>query len=185
MPAAEPRTVGEHLYWSYANLAMAHAAFNDGAHAYGRKHQAIRARLYAGLRKGTMQLGSVADDERIKMLLPQACCYCGAPEPLTIDHLIPRSRGGPDTGDNLVWACRACNSSKGARDVMDWFAGRGLACPLLLARRFLKLAITIAKTQDVMGQALDDAPPLPFSLAAIPTWFPIEGAQLWVTPLPP
>jgi hypothetical protein len=38
----------------------------------------IRARLYKGLRGGTMNIGPIADDERLKMILPQACCYCGS-----------------------------------------------------------------------------------------------------------
>lgn len=43
------------------------------------------------------------------------CRYCGATDDLTIDHLIPRCRGGNDKPSNLVVACRSCNSSKGAR----------------------------------------------------------------------
>lgn len=184
MPAPELRTVGELLHWSYANLAMAHAAVSEGASKYGRKHWAIRSRLYAALRNGTMQIGSIADDERIKMLLPQACCYCGSTEHLAVDHLIPRARGGPDTGDNFVWACRACNSSKGTRDVIDWLAGRGQQCPLLLVRRFLKLALVIAGTQDVMNRGVDETLALPFSVTAVPTWLPLDDAKLWITPLP-
>lgn len=42
------------------------------------------------------------------------CRYCGAPAD-SVDHIIPRSRKGADDPDNLVAACRTCNSSKGAR----------------------------------------------------------------------
>lgn len=46
----------------------------------------------------------------------RTCRYCGArSSPLSIDHVIPRSRGGPDCASNLVVACRSCNSRKGAR----------------------------------------------------------------------
>jgi len=44
------------------------------------------------------------------------CCYCGRGDlPLTIDHVIPKSRGGQDTWDNLVAACIHCNNKKGNR----------------------------------------------------------------------
>lgn len=43
------------------------------------------------------------------------CQYCGARDRLTIDHVMPRSRGGKDTWENLVTACTACNSRKGNR----------------------------------------------------------------------
>ena len=44
------------------------------------------------------------------------CQYCGVrTRDLTIDHVIPRSRGGPHTWENLVSACRSCNHHKGGR----------------------------------------------------------------------
>ncbi len=44
------------------------------------------------------------------------CQYCGyRGEHLTIDHVIPRSRGGGDTWENLVTACVRCNIKKGNR----------------------------------------------------------------------
>ena len=42
-----------------------------------------------------------------------SCQYCGSTRNLTIDHVIPRSRGGQDTWENLVSCCDKCNVSKG------------------------------------------------------------------------
>lgn len=45
-----------------------------------------------------------------------ACQYCGyTGEDLTLDHVIPRSRGGMDTWENMVTACVRCNVKKGNR----------------------------------------------------------------------
>ncbi len=41
------------------------------------------------------------------------CQYCSKRTELTIDHVLPRSRGGKDTWENLVAACRKCNVTKG------------------------------------------------------------------------
>lgn len=41
------------------------------------------------------------------------CQYCGSSSDLTIDHVIPKSRNGKDTWDNLVTACNKCNHRKG------------------------------------------------------------------------
>lgn len=41
------------------------------------------------------------------------CQYCGSTRKLTIDHVIPKSKGGEDTWENLVVACSACNTKKG------------------------------------------------------------------------
>lgn len=51
------------------------------------------------------------------------CSYCldemtleqGSPKEATIDHLVPRCKGGTDDPANLVIACRSCNSRKGGR----------------------------------------------------------------------
>ncbi|MFS8781621.1 HNH endonuclease [Synechococcus sp. W55.1] len=44
------------------------------------------------------------------------CQYCGCfGEDLTLDHVIPRSRGGGDTWENVVSACVRCNVKKGNR----------------------------------------------------------------------
>ena len=44
-----------------------------------------------------------------------SCQVCGADENLTIDHLIPISKGGTDDLDNLLTMCGRCNFSKGAK----------------------------------------------------------------------
>jgi len=47
-----------------------------------------------------------------------ACQYCGKKpslRELNIDHVLPRSRGGPDSWENLVTSCMPCNLRKGWR----------------------------------------------------------------------
>lgn len=41
------------------------------------------------------------------------CQYCGSSKQLTIDHVIPRSKGGKSNWTNLVTACHRCNVNKG------------------------------------------------------------------------
>ena len=43
------------------------------------------------------------------------CQYCGSKKGLTLDHVLPRSRGGGDSWENLVTACDHCNVKKGNR----------------------------------------------------------------------
>ena len=42
-----------------------------------------------------------------------ACQYCGAGKDLTLDHVTPRSKGGRSSWNNLVTACKRCNTKKG------------------------------------------------------------------------
>lgn len=43
------------------------------------------------------------------------CQYCSSPDELTFDHVIPRSRGGRTTWENIITACAPCNLRKGGR----------------------------------------------------------------------
>ncbi len=43
------------------------------------------------------------------------CVYCGSPDELTFDHVIPRRLGGKTTWTNIAAACSSCNLKKGGR----------------------------------------------------------------------
>lgn len=58
------------------------------------------------------------------------CQYCGkrpSHRDLNVDHVLPRSRGGADSWENLVVSCRLCNLKKGRRTPAE--AGMTLARP--------------------------------------------------------
>lgn len=64
------------------------------------------------------------------------CALCGATKesrPLDVDHIIPTSRGGKSTKDNLQVLCFKCNRSKGNRDSTDFRSSTGAdfetSCP--------------------------------------------------------
>ncbi|CAN1518471.1 McrA Restriction endonuclease [Caulobacteraceae bacterium] len=44
-----------------------------------------------------------------------SCQYCSSGSDLTFDHVVPRSRGGRTTWENIVTACARCNLTKGGR----------------------------------------------------------------------
>jgi len=193
MASVIPKTIGEALYWSYANLAMAAASSQHGKPAYQKIDYIIRGKLYYGLLRGTMKLGSFLEDEKMKMALAGMCCYCGSDSDLTLDHLIPKIKGGKHAADNLVAACRPCNSSKNARDLLEWMARAERFPPLFLLRRYLKLAIGYCVENRLMDVALAPAaeaaskqpslfedvatgeavsPPLPFAISLLPFDYP-------------
>jgi len=49
------------------------------------------------------------------------CAYCGTEENLTIDHVVPRSKGGADFTKNVVCCCHSCNQSKSNTPWEDWY----------------------------------------------------------------
>ncbi len=73
------------------------------------------------------------------------CQYCGTRKELTIDHVIPRARGGKDTWTNLVTACKKCNARKG--DFMPEEAN------MLLRKKPHKPSYSIFLRDHLNGQA--------------------------------
>jgi predicted restriction endonuclease len=49
------------------------------------------------------------------------CAYCGSEENLTLDHIIPKSKGGTDKTTNLICACKECNHDKGHQFWSEWY----------------------------------------------------------------
>ena len=92
------------------------------------------------------------------------CVYCDAPA-TSLDHVIPKSRGGPHTWDNVVSACGRCNHEKADRHIAElgWRLRRAPSVPSGAAWRV------------VGGKRVD------------PRWHPFLGEpeqqdELWDTP---
>lgn len=76
-----------------------------------------------------------------------SCCYCnhGVEDSvrLTLDHVIPHSKGGDNSERNLVTACLECNSARGNKPVTR-FAPRRV-CQVILVRTNTPIDVPAAK----------------------------------------
>lgn len=162
--------IRELLYWSYANLAMADYAVTKNLEKYDRTCFMIRARLFKGLSNNTMHMKSLFDDEKIKLNAGAKCSYCGATDSLSLDHILPRHYGGEDSGDNLVLACKTCNSSKGDKDMLQWMKSHGKPIPLMVLRRYLKLVYNYCDKNELLDKKVNDIKDLklPFDVEQLP-----------------
>ena len=59
--------------------------------------------------------------EEIKLSFSNKCCYCGKEKMLAQEHFIPVASLGSYDINNIVPACKSCNSSKGPRDFFLWY----------------------------------------------------------------
>lgn len=55
--------------------------------------------------------------EKVFKLHGDVCLRCGSDEHITLDHVVPVSRGGKNTISNLQPLCRSCNSTKGTKTI--------------------------------------------------------------------
>jgi len=74
------------------------------------KPSVIRVKSYIKIKHNKVALNR----ENIYKRDNYTCVYCGETEKrlLTLDHVVPKAKGGPNTWDNLVTACKKCNGEK-------------------------------------------------------------------------
>jgi 5-methylcytosine-specific restriction endonuclease McrA len=105
-----------------ARVNMVNQAWRD---ANPDRFKIIKRRAFARRRARIAQVLSTLTAQEWEAILAAAghsCIYCGAKKQLSQDHLMPISRGGPHTAENVAPACKSCNSSKGAKAVMEFLA---------------------------------------------------------------
>ena len=150
-PPKYVNTVRRLVYWQYAQLIAKAAGFEDN---YG-----FVVSRYKKLASGEMKWSSSVRDYQKELDKGRICVYCGATTSLTTDHIVPISRAGVDprvsrlvdSSDNCVCACKKCNTSKGDRDVFEWYGPqRTDEIPKLVLSKFLKLSYTLHETQGTL-----------------------------------
>ena len=103
----------------YTALGKAWRAANpEKVRARGERRRARKAAVPSGPKPTLDELIDMQDG---------TCVYCRTVDPPIwhMDHVIPISKGGPDTADNVVAACASCNTSKQDRDVDEWMRFKG------------------------------------------------------------
>lgn len=100
----------------------------------------------------------------------------------SVDHVVATSAGGADSGDNIVLACRSCNSSKCSRDLFHWWSTTrpGLP-PLFVIRIYIKQAIAYAQVHGLDDVPLDQVHGHPFRFDLLPVEYPAPN-ELIFTP---
>jgi 5-methylcytosine-specific restriction endonuclease McrA len=93
---------------------------------YGKTHPEV-SRINAEKRRAAKYANTPIEDMLTSTewlaILAEAnghCHYCDREAKLTLDHVIPLSKGGKHSKDNVVSACVHCNSSKGNKTLEEW-----------------------------------------------------------------
>jgi hypothetical protein len=138
MPPKNVRTIRQLIYWEYAKL-IAGRAVGDS------KNYRFVMHCYKKLENGHMTPSTILRENKLLVESKKVCAYCeNVCDDLQWEHIIPLSRGGPDTIDNMVLACRKCNLAKGTCDPFEWYGKeRRYEIPRLVLGKYLKLVFEI------------------------------------------
>ena len=114
MPPQAVKTVRNQIYWQYSKIIADSAGVGSGNFAFVMNR-------FKKLQGGEIEWAGSIREYVKERELPKACIYCGRKRNLSYDHLFPKNRGGPDIPDNVVLACKSCNSSKGDKCFYEWW----------------------------------------------------------------
>jgi len=144
MPPPAVKSIRDLIYWQYAKIISESAG-------YGKKQYGFVMNRFKALKSGEISWSTSIREyikEREKL---DVCIYCGSKTDLTIEHILPRSRGGPDTPDNAVWVCRKCNSSKGGKRLYEWYElDRRYEVPRIAEGKYLKLLYSLHEENGML-----------------------------------
>jgi 5-methylcytosine-specific restriction endonuclease McrA len=137
MPPSAVRTLQDLLYWQYAKII-------SGSSGAGKRQYAFVMDRFTKLRAGQISWDAIREYVKERED-PSHCLFCNSTGQLTLDHLVPRSLGGPHDEKNAVWVCASCNSSKGGRGLYEYWTdkaglrGAKYSVPRIAEGKYLKL----------------------------------------------
>lgn len=148
MPPTAVKTIRDLIFWQYAKIISKSAGF-------GKENYGFIMDKFKKLRDSRLEWSGAIREYIKEREKPDVCIYCGKKAKLTHEHILPTSRGGPDTADNAVMVCASCNSSKGSKRLYEWngLDGRN-DVPRIAEGKYLKLLYSLHEKRGTLDRNL-------------------------------
>jgi hypothetical protein len=151
MPPPYVKTIRDELYYEYAKLIS--------RSALGKINYGFIGDRFKELRANHITISGTIREWEQEQRLPKQCVFCGATRSLEKDHLVPQSRRGSNSADNMVWSCKTCNTSRRNRRIFEWLGlEKKDQLRRLVAGKYLKLLLNmheIAGTLDTHKKEIE------------------------------
>jgi len=130
MPDRDVKSIRDLIYYQYSKIIARRAfAAPDGRDAK-KKHYGFIKKTFRELKAGAKTWSEITREDWQFVESEKVCIYCGRANDLHQEHIVPRSLAiKPECANcdtiqgihNQVWACRECNSAKGAMGLYEFF----------------------------------------------------------------
>ncbi|MEW6515381.1 MAG: HNH endonuclease [candidate division FCPU426 bacterium] len=131
MPPTAIKTIRDLIFWEYAKLISQSAG-------KGRDNFAFVMFKFKELQSRAISWSTILRED-LKTSRDE-CAYCGAKSNLSHDHIVPKRECHYDEIHNIVAACKSCNSSKGDKDLIEWYGlDRRAEIPRIVMGKYLKM----------------------------------------------
>ncbi len=156
LPPSAVKTVKDLIYWQYAKIISKSAGM-------GKKNYGFIMSKFKDLQKGEIEWSTSIREYVKEREAEDKCIYCeDEKENLTLEHLLPLSREGPDLSENAVLVCQSCNSSKGDKRLYEWYADKedmetaSYDVPRIAEGKYLKLLHKLHKEKGTLNTSLEE-----------------------------
>jgi len=131
MPPKAVKTIRDLIYWEYAKLI-------SGSAGFGRKQYPFVMRKFMELKKGIIKWSDIVREDLSTDTTK--CVYCSSKQDLSNDHIVPKRECHFREIHNIVTCCNKCNSSKGDRDLIEWYGlEKRYEIPRIVMGKYLKM----------------------------------------------
>ncbi len=145
MPPKAVKTIRDLIFWEYAKL-ISGSALGD------RKNFGFIMSSFKKLQLGEMKWSQVLREDL--HMDPTKCIYCGATADLSNDHIVAKRECHFAEIHNIVKACKKCNSSKGDKDLMEWWGlEKRYEIPRDVMGKYLKMLYLCHECRGTLGAA--------------------------------
>ena len=146
MPSAYVKTIEDLIFYEYAKLI-------NKAAKMASNNFAFRTSIWKKLKSGEIKMSTSIREWEIERKSRNVCIYCESNEKVQTEHIIPKSKGGPNIADNLVDSCQKCNLKKSNKDVFEFCAMLEMDVPRLVKGKILKLVYLKHKEKGTLQES--------------------------------
>jgi hypothetical protein len=149
LPPTVVKDVEDLIYWQYAKIIAQSAGFS-------KKEFGFVTNKFKQLKQGDILWNEIREYIKERQTHNE-CIFCQETANLTLEHMLPQKFNGPNTERNLVWICRGCNSSKGAKRLYEYYVFKGgldaakYGVPRIAEGKYLKFAYEVLQENHLLN----------------------------------
>jgi hypothetical protein len=145
MPPSAIKTIKDLIFWEYAKL-ISGSALKD------RKNYGFIMKKFKELQTGKIVWSDILRED-LKMDQTR-CEYCDSTEALSNDHIVAKRNCHFREIHNIVKACKKCNSSKGNKDLIEWWGRERIyELPRIVYGKYLKMIYVCHECRGTLDNA--------------------------------
>lgn len=177
----------DHIFWSYSMLTVTRTIMECTKAGRPDPYSGGRTKasniIMSKFKNNTMNVRNLDRDDALAQMAVPICAHCGSRAPsYHLDHLIPKSKIKNDyIYLNQVISCPRCNTSRGNKDLMEWYRRNMMFPSLGVLRRYLKICYFYAKQRGHLDRSVEESfqDGLPFDPRNFPEKFPPANELVW------